>query len=404
MIKDYFRLAYRNTKKRKVRSWLTMLGIFVGIAAVVALISLSQGLKGAVAQQFANLGSDKLIVQAAGGGFGPPGSDVPEPLTQDLKEVIEKVQGVDIVVGRLVRPVRIDYNDEQKYSFAVTIPEDQEEKDLIIEVNNYELIEGKFFDNDDSREVVIGDNIAQDLFEKKIELRNKIKLQGVQFKVVGLLKKSGNPQQDNSLIVPEGSLKTILKLKDEYDIIPVKVKAEEDLALVAERIEKTLRKERGVDEGKEDFNVQSPDQIIGTLNNILLVIQGVLVGIASIALIVGGIGIMNTMYTSVLERTKEIGVMKAVGATNKRILALFLIESGFLGFFGGVIGVALGLGISKLVEAIAFAQFGESLIKADVSMTLLFSALFFAFVVGAMSGAFPAMQASKLKPVEALRK
>ena len=135
-----------------------------------------------------------------------------------------------------------------------------------------------------------------------------------------------------------------------------------------------------------------------------MVIQGVLVGIASIALIVGGIGIMNTMYTSVLERTKEIGVMKAVGATNKRILTLFLIESGFLGFFGGVIGVTLGLGISKLVEAIAFAQFGESLIKADVSLTLLLGALFFSFAVGAMSGVLPARQASKLKPVEALRK
>tara|TARA_Y100000310_G_scaffold153901_1_gene153439 strand:+ start:6529 stop:7743 length:1215 start_codon:yes stop_codon:yes gene_type:complete len=404
MIKDYFRLAYRSAKKRKVRSWLTMLGIFVGIAAVVALISLSQGLKGAVAQQFANLGSDKLIVQAAGGGFGPPGTAVPDPLTENEKKVIEKVQGVDIVVGRLIRIVKAEYNDEQKFAFAISIPEEDDAKVLVLEVNNYKLLEGKFFDNDEAREVVIGNNVAEDLFDKKIELRNKIELQGTEFKVVGILKKSGNPQQDDSFVIPEGSLRKILKIPDEFDVVPVKVKAEEDLALVAERIEKALRKERNVDEGKEDFTVESPQQIIGVLNNILLVIQGVLVGIASIALIVGGIGIMNTMYTSVLERTKEIGVMKAVGATNKRILSLFLIESGFLGFFGGLIGVALGFGISKLVESIAFQQFGESLIKADVSLTLLIGALSFAFIVGALSGVFPALQASKLKPVEALRK
>ncbi|MDP3990500.1 MAG: ABC transporter permease [archaeon] len=404
MIQDYFKLAYKSARQRKMRSWLTMIGIFVGIAAVVALISLSQGLKVAISQQFLSLGTDKLIVQAAGGGFGPPGTAVSKPLTEKDKSVIEKVRGVDLVVGRLIRIVQMKFNDEIKYGYVVTMPKNKEEQVLTIEANNYKLAEGKFLENEDSFEVLIGNDFADDFFDKSLHLRDTIVLQDHEFKVVGILQKSGNPQQDGTIILPESPLRKILGVDDIYDIIPLRVEEGENVDVVAENIREELRKEHNVDEGKEDFSVETPQQVLSILNNILAVVQGVLVGIAAISLVVGGIGIMNTMYTAVIERTKEIGVMKAVGATSKNIMLLFLIESGFLGLFGGIIGVTLGFGISKLIEIISFQIFESALITAEISLSLLFGALLFAFSVGAISGVFPARQAAKLKPVEAFRR
>jgi len=404
MLKDYFHLAYQSAKKRKIRSWLTMIGIFIGIAAVVALISLSSGLKNAVAQQFVSLGSDKLIVQAAGGGFGPPGTAVPVLLTVKDKNTVEKVSGIDITVGRLIRVVQLEFEDEVKYTYAVTMPDDDEEKDLVMEVNNYQIEEGNFFDKDNALEVVVGRTFADEFFERAVELRDRIVVQSEIFKVVGILEKSGNPQQDSALVIPEGSLRSLLDITEDFDLIASKVQVGENVDRVSENIKQELRKSRNVEEGKEDFTVQTPQQVVAILDNILLIIQGVLIGIAAISLVVGGIGIMNTMYTAVVERTKEIGILKAIGATNSNIQLLFMIESGFLGFFGGLIGVILGFSIAKLVEFIAFQQFGSPLIKAQITFTLLFGSLFFAFIVGAASGALPARQAARLKPVEALRK
>jgi putative ABC transport system permease protein len=404
MISDYFKLAYKSAKHRKLRSWLTMIGIFIGIAAVVALIALSQGLKDAIGQQFLGLGSDKLVVQAAGGGFGPPGTAVTTPLTTKDKKVIEKTKGVDTVVGRLIRIVELEVDDEKKFTYATTMPKDQEERELVMEANNYIIGEGKFFDKNSGYEVVIGHEFAQDFFEKKLEVRDTILVQGKEFKVTGILQKSGNPQQDSTLVLPEARLREILDVQEEFDVIPLRVLAGEDVEAVAENINKELRKSRDVEEGKEDFTVQTPGQIIAILNNILIVIQGVLVGIAAISLVVGAVGIMNTMYTAVLERTREIGVMKAVGAKNGEVMVLFMIESGFLGIIGGVIGVSLGVLISKIVEWIAFQQFQSVLIQANLPGWLLGGALLFAFVVGAASGVFPARQAARLHPVDALRK
>ncbi len=404
MIQDYFKLALRSVKQRKLRSWLTMLGIFIGIAAAVALISLSQGLQTAIADQFVQLGSDKLMVQAAGSGFGPPGTAVSKPLTVKDKKAMEELQGVDLVVGRMLRIAKLEFKDEIKYSYVVSMPTEEKERALVIEANNYKIGAGRLLEKDDNYKVMVGHDFAADFFEEPLELRNKIKIQNQEFTVVGILKKSGNPQQDSTLMVPEDTLRTILGVDEDYDIIAVRAKSGENLAAVSENIKKELRKSREVEKGKEDFSVQTPENLLATLNTILMVIQGVLVGIAAISLVVGGLGIMNTMYTSVLERTKEIGIMKAVGATNTEISSLFLIESGMLGLFGGLIGVVLGLLISKTVEFVAFQIFESYLIKASFSLPLIFGALLFAFVLGAVSGAFPARQAARLRPVEALRK
>lgn len=406
MLKDYFYLAYQGAKSRKVRSWLTMIGIFIGIAAVVALVSLSQGLQNAIAEQFVKLGSDKLIVQAAGFGFGPPGTSVSNPLTISDKEAVSKVKGVNQVAGRLIKTTKAEFKKEIKYPYVASLPDgdSDNERDLVLEANSYEVESGRLLKKGDRYKVLIGHQFTEDYFDHSLELRDKIILQGQDFEVVGILKKTGNPQQDISFVLPESSLREILDLDDEYDMIAVQVEPGEEVDVVGERVKKELRKSRNVEEGKEDFTVETPGSIIATLNTILLIVQGVLVGIASISLLVGGIGIMNTMYTAVLERTKEIGIMKALGARRNRILLLFLIESGFLGLVGGLIGVTLGMVTGKLVELIAFQIYGTYLIQASFSFLLIGGALFFAFFVGTVSGLLPAKQAAELRPVDALRK
>ena len=404
MIKDYFKLAYKSARQRKMRSWLTMLGIFIGIAAVVALVSLTQGLQTAIGEQFVSLGSDKIIVQGISSGFGPPGTGVEVPLTKDDQEVIEKVKGIDNVLGRLVRSVKVEFNEQVEYSYAASMPKDSEDIALAIEANNYKIGQGRLLKKGDKYKVMIGHNFAEDFFDKSLLLRDKVLIEDVDFKVVGILKKSGNPQQDETLVIPEAAFREILGVEETFDIIPAKIGAGEDVGLITERVKKELRKHRDVEEGKEDFNIETPESILATLTTILLIVQGVLVGIAGISLVVGGIGIMNTMYTAVLERTKEIGVMKAVGAKNWEILSVFIIEAGMLGLVGGIIGVSLGFGIGKMVELIAFQVFGSFLIKADFNLGLLIGMLMFGFIVGALSGALPAKQAAALKPVDALRK
>ncbi len=402
MIKDYFSLAYRSAEKRRLRSWLTMIGIFIGIAAVVALVSLSQGLQTAIEDQFAVLGSDKLTVQSAETGFGPPGVDVTNPLTESDKKTISKINGVDMVVGRLLRSVRLEFKDEVKYGYVASMPEENEEVKLVIEVMDYEIASGRLLKKSDKFKVMIGSGF-DDFFDEKLEIRDKVLIENAEFEVVGVLAQSGSPIKDNVLTVPESALREILDLGDEYDIIPLRVTSEEEISLVESRINKELRKNHNVEEGKEDFTVETPGSIMDTLNQILMIVQGVLVGIALISLLVGGIGIMNTMYTAVLERRKEIGLFKATGARNGQILFLFLVESGFLGLFGGLIGVSLGIGISKLVEIVAFKMYGSYLIRAHFNLWVVVTMLVFAFVVGALSGVLPARQAAKMKPVDALR-
>jgi putative ABC transport system permease protein len=164
-----------------------------------------------------------------------------------------------------------------------------------------------------------------------------------------------------------------------------------------------LRRHRDLEEGKEDFVVQTPEQLIEGLNSVLNIVNAIVIGIAAISLIVGGIGITNTMYTAVLERTKEIGIMKSIGAKNGNILAIFLVESGLLGLAGGAIGVALGYAFSKLVEVAAAQFWASDILRANFPLWLLLGALAFSFLIGMIAGTTPAIQASKQKPVDSLR-
>jgi len=398
MIVEYFKLAFSSVRKRKKRAFLTILGIFFGIAAVVALVSLGQGLEQTINNEFEEVGADKILIQAKEMGFG--GENAPGMLTEHELDLVEDVNGVVQVCGYLMRGVNVRFNDYQRTLFGVSLPDDAKQADLLYDLDNWELSSGRLLSYKDKQKVMIGSDISKK-FQKDIRVGNKLWIEGEFFEVVGVLKKIGDPGMDNAVVLPDVDARRVMNETSALSVIVAQ--ASGDPEVVAERIKKVIRRDRHLDEGKEDFSVQTSTQMIESFMTILAVIQVVFIGIAAISLLVGGIGIMNTMFTAVLERTREIGVMKAIGARNGDILWLFLIESGLLGLAGGVVGVITGVLISKLVEVAANTALGVTTLATVFPWYLIAGALAFAFTVGAVSGVLPARRASKLKPVDALR-
>ncbi|MBW3012429.1 ABC transporter permease, partial [Candidatus Woesearchaeota archaeon] len=278
----------------------------------------------------------------------------------------------------------------------------EEIEDLFESMSGLGVAEGRAFKASDRYKAQVGYLMGTgDIYEKPVKLRDTITIEGQDFSVIGIYSKIGNPQDDSNIYLPLETAKEVLKA-DDYMIIMARVHKGFDAQDVADAIEKKLRKSRNVEEGEEDFTIATSENLIETYGTVIAVVQAVVIGLASISLFVGGIGIMNTMYTAVLQRTNEIGVMKAIGAKNKDILQLFLIESGMLGLAGGGVGVIFGIAISQAVALGARAVQWE-IIEASFPWYLIVGALAFSFVVGTVSGVLPAMQASKLKPVDALR-
>ena len=402
MIKDFFALSVSNLRRRKLRSWLTMIGIFIGIAAVVSLISLGQGLQDYISEQFEVMGANKLIV-LPGSGIGLASASAEKLTSKDL-DVIKKTRGVDIVAELVYGVSFLEFNDEVKRVFVIGLPTEKV-ADIFRDMQGFEVEKGRELKEDDKDKVVVGYLVAKDksVFEKGVELRDKIIIEKKEFRVVGIMKQIGNPQDDSQVYIPLETAKKLFEKEDEIDTIYVQVKEGFETKDVAEDIKKELRRARDEEKGKETFSIQTFEQILETFQNVFNVVQAVLVGIAAISLLVGGIGIMNTMYTSVLERTREIGTMKAIGAKNSHVMTIFLIESGLLGLIGGVIGVLIGIGLAKFAEYLAAAFLGTTLLQASTNPMIFLGALAFSFVIGSASGLLPALQASKLNPVDALR-
>ena len=405
MILDYFKLAFGNLRHRGIRSWLTILGIFIGIAAVVALISMGAGLKAAVLGQFGTLSVDKLTIQNKGTGFGPPGSTVVEKLNDNDIRVIENVHGVDLVVPRLIRVVKVEYNKILSFVYVGDLPDSSQRADLVYSALDAQADSGRLLKAEDRGKILIGYDFAKTkVFEKYLSVGKTVQINGKDFQIVGILKKSSSFQINNVIIIPTKDLQELLNINDEWDMIVAQVQDKNKIQEVATDIENALRRDRNEKLGEETFSVETPLQAVGAVNTILNIINAIVVGIAMISLIVGGVGIANTMYTSVVERTKEIGVMKAIGAKNKDVLWIFLIESGLLGLVGGIVGALIGLGGAIGISNIANNALGSELFKVSVSYPLLIGAVSFSFILGILFGVLPALQASKLKPVDALRK
>jgi len=394
MLKDYFKLSINNLVHRKVRSWLTIIGILIGIAAVTALISISSGMNQAIENEFNKVGSDKITITPGAGGmqFAGPTS-VNSELTQEDLDTIRNIRGVDKAEPLIMEMAKVNVNNEDKYVDVVGINSEF----LDIFRGSYELYKGRNLRNNDKYKAVIGYKLATDTFNKSINLRNRIIINGQEFRVIGILDKIGNPRDDNSVMIPIDTARELFNEPDSISMIMVDSIDSFDVNIVADDITDKLEKKRG----QKDFSVTTLNQIKETVSGIIGLLSIILLGVAAISLLVGGIGIMNTMYTSVIERTREIGILKAIGAKNSHILILFLIESGLLGIIGGIIGAILGIILAKGV-----AYFGSNMaipMEAAITPELIIGVLAFSFIVGALSGSLPARKASKLKPIDALR-
>ena len=392
MITEYFLLAVNSILHRKLRSWLTIIGIIIGVAAIISLITLSRGLENTIQEQFETFGANRILISSRG--FQGPGT-ASQGLTIDDVDTIEKISGFDYVIPAIFRSSEIINNKEVAFTLVAAIP--SEDFQEFFEDSGIEMKEGRFIKSGEKSAAIIGARAAKEMFSKELRIGNKIEINKHEFKVVGILEEVGNSQDDNQINIPLETAREVFNEPDHVDTIIAQAKTDTDIPALQRKIEKELEQKRD----DTNFQVLTATQILEQISQVLGIMQVVLVGIAAISLIVGAIGITNSMYTSVLERTKDIGIMKAVGARNSDIMKIFLIESGLMGLVGGIFGTALGTIVALIVEKIS-SQSGFLLI-IRIEYGLLLFGLLFAFLVGMISGALPAYQASKLRPVDALR-
>ncbi len=406
MISEFFRIAIRSLTRRRLRSWLTMIGIFIGIAAVISLISLGQGMQHAVLDIFEDIGSDKLFIQPKTT-FGVIGDNTGRnPLTEDDVNFLRSINGVDSLTYQTMASVKVNYQDNTRYFMAAGVPNNnQDELELMMDIFATEMGDGRWIGPGDKTVANIGfhHNTKEYYGGKNLEINSKFYINDQKFTTAGILEPIGSSADDQMIIVPIDTLRDITDIGNRVDFIILKINEGKDPLEVAENIEYSLARYRNVDVGKEDFTVLTPEELLASFDTIISIIQAVLIGIALISLFVGGVGIMNTMYTSVLERNKEIGIMKAIGAKNSDIFTIFFIESGILGLFGGLLGIIIGIGLAKAVEIISEQALGKTFLVAHFSWELFVGTLAFAFIVGALAGTLPAIQASKQKPADILR-
>ena len=400
---EYFKLALKNLSSRRLRSWLTMLGIIIGIAAVVSLVTLGQGLQQAIEDEFQELGIDKLLVSPRGDRFLNVGQES-DVLTTDDLNVIKNLPGVQKAGYYVLRFGQISWGREEFGFYFVTGSEMGDSYELLKDLQPINVIEGREIRQGDRRRVIAGYDFANSpAFSDKMRPGTTIRINGEEFQVVGINERIGNTFDDRAVFLTLEGFKDLYDVGDAVDEIIVQVNPGVQPADMVPRIEEALRRHRDLNEGEEDFQVETFENIIASFMEIFAAVTIVIVGIASISLLVGGVGIMNTMYTSVLQRTREIGVMKAVGARNSDIRKIFLIESGLLGLAGGAIGIIIGASISKLIEYLVVVVLDQPLLSVSFPLWLIIGTLMFSFLIGMLSGYLPAKQASNMSPVDALR-
>ena len=388
---ELINLVIKNIKSRKLRGYLTILGIVLGVTTIVALLSLGDGLENAIEKQFSFLGSDVVLV-FPGGLTGPPAGT--NGFERNEIRFLEGVSGIKYKYNLLFQFGEIEFKNEEYFAILNAFEMERVERKFLDEDTN--IGEGRFISNDETGVVMLGYKLANEYFDQKIRVGNKITIKDQDFRVVGILEKTSG-SLDERAFLPAND---IVNLFDTEIINAVGFKAGEgrDLLQLKEEIEKEMS--RNFDEDEYDVNTQ--EDLLEQVNQLLGVVKGFLVAIAAISIAVGAVGIMNSMYTAVLERTKEVGIMKAVGATNGTIAFLFTAESAFLGLVGGLIGTIIGFGIGYAVQIIASLS-GFDFLIIELDWVLIFWVLFGTTLLGTIFGALPAYRAAKQQPVNALR-
>jgi putative ABC transport system permease protein len=406
MIRDLFSMSLKNLQRRKLRTFLTLLGIVIGVSAVVALISIGQGMQMGINEMFKGVGADRLIITPGGGvetGVTPISSDLSaSKLYEHDVDVVKSVSGIEHASGMISGTSKVEFNSQTRYVMIFGVPTDSESRKISESSGLFRIEDGRDLKEGDQYKAIAANSVANNFFSKEIKVGDKIIIEGVEFRIVGIYKKSGSPIYDSLIVINDDTARDLLNKSKEVSTIFAKVKEGLQPTEVADRVEEAMRKDRGLKKGEEDFTVASSEQLISGLSSILAAVQAILIGIAAISLLVGGVGIMNTMYTSVVEQTGNIGIMKAIGARNHDLMLLFLIESGMLGLIGGTVGIIIGFGIGKIVELIAISS-GIDIFRSVITIELVIGSLLFSFFIGAIAGLLPARHAAKLQPVEALR-
>ena len=406
-------IAIRSLFANKLRSALTMLGVIIGVGAVIILMSVGRGAQAAVTSTFEQMGSNILSVMSrspeVGGIAGLSPAFVTPTLTLDDTKALEGLHSVVAIAPVNENYVEVTAGGESKVSIIHGAgPEYQE-------VYNYSLASGQFISNRNvaSRDnvVVLGSGVAKDLFGSAEPVGQTVKIKGRRFTIIGVLEPKGGAimgvSLDDVVVTPITTFQTKLftnrtaRGEDAVQSISIKVASAEATDEVTEEIETILRKRHRIAEGdKDDFAVVSMEQMLGMFQQVIGIFTLFLGAIAGVSLLVGGIGIMNIMLVSVTERTREIGICKAVGAKRRDILLQFLIEAAILSLVGGGIGIFGGWVVSFLISLI---NIGGVTIHSVVSADIVILALSVSVFIGLVSGMYPAMRAARLNPIDALR-
>ena len=409
-ILEYFAVAIRSLFTNKLRSVLTMLGIIIGVGSVIALMSVGRGAQASILSTYDRLGTNILaVVPTSGEGTGMAGISFTTPsLTLDDAGAIEKAYGVVAIAPSNETFVQASTNTEDKYAVIEGVTP------AYLTVMNHTVASGQFISQHDvsarTLTAVLGPETASALFGTRDPVGQTIKLKGYRFNVIGTLEAVGGSMMgismDNVIYVPITTFQTRLfpqrtaSGEDAIQQIAIKVKSTEVMPDTQDEITSILRRRhRLTGDEKNDFSVISQQQIVSIINQVTGVFSLFLGAIAGISLVVGGIGIMNIMLVSVTERTREIGIRKAVGAKRRDILVQFLLESGVLSLIGGGIGILGGWGVSYIISQIPV---GNMKIHSLVTPDIIGLAIGVSLIIGLASGIYPAMRAARLNPIDAL--
>ncbi|MGY4884146.1 MAG: ABC transporter permease [Nanobdellota archaeon] len=394
--KESVRYSLRNLKQRKTRSAFTIISILAGITTIFIFVSFGLGLYEYINEMSSASSADKVLIQPKG--FG--GMDETFSFSDDELDVVDSTSGVFEASGVYFKSAEVEKNDIKKYTSVIGY---DPKKPLIMDVFNIDIYIGRELQPGDNG-AVLGYNylLPDKIFSKPYELNDNIIINGKKVKIVGFYNAVGSAPDDAQIYVTNDFIQELYPNESlPYNWIVAKVDVD-NIERVTNDIERNLRKERNQEEGKEDFYVQSFDDMIEAYSSALDIVIGFIILIALISVFVSAVNTANTMITSVLERVKEIGVMKSIGAENSEIFKIFLFESSFLGFVAGCLGVLLGWFVTFIAGKILISV-GYGFLQPHYSLWLFFACIAFATLTGAISGALPARRASKVNPVDALR-
>ena len=400
---ENIKYSLKNLYARKSRSFLTILSIFLGITTIFIFISFGIGLFSYVNDIAAESGVDKFIVQSKG--MGAPGLDTTFKLEEKDLNAVLRVRGVKEASPYYTKALQVENDGEKKFVFGFGTRTKGDDIRLLLELFTVDVLKGRFLRSGDSGKVVLGYNylVEKKIFENPVDIGEKIKINGKKYEIIGIMESIGNPGDDSNAYITEEDLIEIFPDEElSFGMIFGVVNNVNEIDRVVEGVEKILRKERNLKEGKEDFFVQTYQEAIEQFSNALNIIVGFIILIALISVVVSAINTANTMATSVLERTKEIGIMKSIGAQNSTIRNIFLFESSFLGFVAGILGIGAGWFMSNLGGKLLDAA-GWGFLSPAFPNDLFIGLLVFATLVGTISGVTVAIQAARMNAVDSLR-